>query len=510
VTLADQLSWTDFAEVAVNAPALHGVIPEVGLPRDYPFGPDFAHIVGYVGRVSDYDLKRLKDPDPLLQIPNFHIGKSGVESKMEHKLRGKAGLKRIEVNSIGRVMRELSRNEGQPGANLQLTINSKLQNYVQARLAGESAAAIVIDTVTGDLLSIASTPSFDPNKFVRGISYADYNALKDNKYIPLANKSVQGLYPPGSTFKMVTALTALEEGVITARDTVRCRGYVEVAGRRFHCWKRGGHGNMTLHNSLKNSCDVFYYEMSQRVGIEKISAMAKRLGYGTRFDIPMSAVKRGVAPTKGWKVSANHGEWVIGDTLNASIGQGFVLGSPLQIAVMSARIATGRSVIPRLLKSVNGIDEPSGAGEDMGINENHLRIVRKAMFAVSNTRGGTAYRSRIIDDAYRMAGKTGTSQVGNTVVRNADVPWEKRDHALFTAFAPFDNPRIAVSVIIEHGGGGSKAAAPVARDIVLQALFDGLPPLSAYPKGDRNRIEKEQKALKVRGFNPDGGESDQA
>ena len=498
VTLAERLTWKDIAEVAVNAPALPGVTPEVGLTRVYPLADDFAHIVGYVGAVNEADLNRTNDRDPLLQIPRFQIGKVGVEAKLEKPLRGKAGIKRIEVNSIGRVMRELGREEGESGVNLQLTIDSALQNYVQARLEGESAAAVVIDVKTGDLLSIGSTPAFDPNKFVNGISQADYSALLNDKYRPLPDKAIQGIYPPGSTFKMITALAALEAGVLTSEETVKCNGFVEVGGRRFHCWKRSGHGNVNLKNSLKKSCDVFYYELAQRTGIEKISEMARKFGFGTKFDIPMSSVAKGLAPTKSWKLEHRGKEWVIGDSLNASIGQGFVLSSPLQQAVMTARLATGRVVVPRLIKSVNGAETPIQGGEPLGINENHLRLVRKAMYAVVNETGGTAFRSRILPENMRMAGKTGTSQVGNTVVRNQDVPWEKRDHALFVSFAPFDNPRIAVSVVVEHGGGGSKAAAPIARDIALQALYGELPPLDAYPERDRWRIRNEQKELNLR------------
>ncbi|WP_420569466.1 penicillin-binding protein 2 [Thalassovita sp.] len=504
VTIADRVSWEDIARVSVNAPALPGITPEVGLSRHYPLGPDFANVLGYVGPVSDYDLSKIEDPDQLLRIPRFQIGKVGLEAKMEENLRGKAGTKRVEVNAVGRVMRELDRVEGQPGANLQLTVDHRLQNYVQARLGNESAAAVVIDTQTGDLLAIASAPSFDPNLFVRGISVSDYKALTENKFRPLASKSVQGLYPPGSTFKMVTALAALEEGVISPEETVWCPGHVEVANRRFHCWKRAGHGHMDLKSSLRESCDVYYYDVALKVGIEKISAMAERLGLSQRYDIPMSAVARGRAPTKDWKLSNYGQDWVVGDTVNASIGQGYVLASPLQLAVMSARIATGRMVTPRLLKSVDGVEQPSGSGESLGLNENHLRQIRRAMFEVSNVRRGTAYGSRILPDDMRMAGKTGTSQVRNItaaerargVTKNEDLPWERRDHALFVNFAPYDNPRYAVAVVVEHGGGGSKAAAPIARDITLQALYGEDPPLDAYPAKDRDRIKALQDRLK--------------
>ena len=503
VALADQVTWDDISRVAVNAPALPGITPEVGLTRVYPQGDAFAHVVGYVGPVSDYDLSKIEDPDQVLRIPRFQIGKVGLEARQEEQLRGKAGSKRVEVNAAGRVMRELDRQEGQPGADIQLTVDSQLQSYVQARLGRESASAVVIDCETGDLVACASAPSYDPNLFVRGISVADYRGLTEDPYRPLASKSVQGVYPPGSTFKMMTAMAALEAGLVGPDDTVWCPGYLQVAGRRFHCWKRGGHGHVNLENSLKHSCDVYYYDLALKVGIDKISAMAQRFGLGQRHALPMSAVAEGLAPDRAWKSRVHGQDWLVGDTANASIGQGFMLASPLQLAVMSARIATGREVTPRLIKSVDGIEQPSGAGESMGLNENNLRKMRKAMFAVSNDRRGTAYRSRINTEAFRMAGKTGTSQVRNItaderargVISNDDLPWERRDHALFVCFAPYTAPKYAVSVVIEHGGGGSAVAAPVARDIMLQALYGGFPPLDAYPSADRDKIRAQQERL---------------
>jgi penicillin-binding protein 2 len=515
VTIADRITWEELARVAANAPALPGVTPEVGLSRRYPLGKDFAHVAGYVGPVSQRDLDRIEDPDQLLRIPRFQIGKVGVEAKYEDLLRGKAGAKHVEVNAVGRVMRELDRREGNSGANVQLTVDHKLQNYVQARLGEESASVVIIDLKRGDLLAIASSPAYDPNKFVRGISVPDYAFLRDNDLRPLASKTVQDAYPPGSTFKMVTALAALEAGVITAEDTVHCNGHLEVSGRKFHCWKRSGHGHMNLELALRESCDVYFYDLALKIGIEKISETARKLGMGEKHDIPMSAVASGLAPTKDWKKRVRGKDWVIGDTVNASIGQGFVLSSPLQLAVMTARLATGRSISPRLINTVDGIAQPSGAGDDIGFNENNLRKIRKAMFAVSNNRRGTAYGSRIINDAFRMAGKTGTSQVRNIsaaerargVTRNADLPWKRRDHALFVNFAPYDNSEIAVSVVVEHGGGGSKAAAPIARDVTLQALYGEDPPLAAYPAKDRGRVRALQKRL--RELRPPNGGDDQ-
>jgi penicillin-binding protein 2 len=503
VTLADRVSWDDVSRVAVNAPALPGVTPEVGLTRVYPHGADMAHVVGYVGPVSDYDLQQIEDPEPVLRIPRFQIGKVGLEAKREDVLRGKAGAKRVEVNATGRVMRELDRRNGQAGADLQLTLDADLQSYVQARLGNESASAVVMDCETGDIRAIVSSPSFDPNLFVQGISVADYRALTNDPYRPLANKTVQGTYPPGSTFKMITALAALEAGTVGPEETVWCPGHLEVSGRRFHCWKGGGHGHVDLMNSLKQSCDVYYYDVAMKVGIDNISAMAQRLGLGVRHDLPMSAVASGLAPDRAWKKRVHNQDWLIGDTANSAIGQGYMLASPLQLAVMTARLATGRAIEPRLVRSVDGVEEPLGANEPLGLNENNLRQVRRGMNAVMNDRRGTAYKSRIVAEGMRMAGKTGTSQVRNItaaeraagVINNRDLPWERRDHALFVAFAPVEAPRYAVSVVVEHGGGGSTAAAPIARDVMLQALYEGTPPLEAYPTADRNRIKAQQEKL---------------
>ncbi|PSL22171.1 penicillin-binding protein 2 [Shimia abyssi] len=503
ITVADRVSWEEMSRVAVNAPALPGITPEVGLSRYYPLRGDLAHVIGYVGPISDYDLSKIENPDQLLRIPRFQIGKVGLEGKMENNLRGKAGTKRVEVNAVGRVMRELDRREGQPGDDVQLTIDQQLQSYTQARLGNESAAAVIMDCQSGDLLAIASSPTFDPNLFVEGISVPAYRALTENDHRPLAAKSVQGTYPPGSTFKMITALAALKEGLFSPDDTVWCPGHLEVSNRRFHCWKRGGHGHVGLTQALRESCDVYFYQLALEVGIDKISAMSTKLGLGIRHDLPMSGVAKGLNPTRDWKAQVRGESWVIGDTANASIGQGFVLASPMQLAVMTARLASGLELQPRLVKSVNGVEQAGAAPQTLDINPTHLDQVRRGMYAVSNHRRGTAYGSRIIADEYRLAGKTGTSQVRNItaaerargVTRNEDLPWNRRDHALFVNFAPYDTPRVAVSVVVEHGGGGSKAAAPIARDITLQALYGGTPPLSAYPSKDRAKIEEQQEEL---------------
>ena len=497
VTVVDNVSWDDVERVSFNAPALPGITPEVGLTRVYPRGADFAHVVGRVGRVSQADLDALESPDQVLRIPRFHVGKINVEARQEDLLRGTAGTKQVEVNATGRVMRELDRREGQSGANIQLTIDADLQAYVLARLEGESAAVVVMDCETGDLVANASAPSYDPNLFIGGISSADYNPLLQSPYRPLVNKTVQGVYPPGSTFKMITAMAGLEEGIIKSDDIVWCPGHMEIGGRRFHCWKRVGHGWMDLGNSLTQSCDVFYYDLALKVGIEKITAMANRFGLGVKHDLALSSVAKGLTPTKDWKKRTRNTDWVIGDTVNASIGQGDVLCSPLQLAVMSARLATGKAVVPRLIKSVDGIEQPIPEAASLGMDEANLNRIRRGMYDVVNDRRkGTARSSRIIADDMRMAGKTGTSQVNSRVVKNDEVPWEERDHALFVCYAPYDKPRYAMSVLVEHGGGGSTAAAPIARDVMLQTLVGGEPPLSAYPRGARGRIKTQQERLR--------------
>ena len=503
VTITENLNWEDFAKVAANAPALPGILTEVGLSRIYPQKENLAHVVGYVGPVSDYYLERTQDPDPLLQIPRFQVGKTGVEAQMERHLRGSAGHQRIEVNALGRVMRELERAEGEQGKTVKLTIDSKLQNFALARMDGLSASVVVINCESGDLLAVGSSPSFDPNLFVRGISNDNYNGLRDDILGPLRAKAVQGTYAPASTFKMMTALAALENGVLNPDDTIFCPGHFEISNNRFHCWKQQGHGAVTMADSIIQSCDVFFYAIGQKVGIDKISAMARRFGLGEHHDLPLSAVSRGVAPTTDWKRQSFDKSWLLGDTVNASIGQGYVLASPLQLAVMAARLGTGRAVQPRLIQNMNGAPMALSGGAPLDVDPAHLALVQKAMFGVANTKDGTAFSKRIATQDLRMAGKTGTAQVrritaeerATGVVRNEDLPWEKRDHALFVNYAPHDNPKVAVAIVVEHGGGGSPVAAPIARDITLFALTGKMPDPDHYPLGQRAQIRREQKEL---------------
>jgi penicillin-binding protein 2 len=500
VVVAEHMTWDDIVRVAANTPVLPGVIPEVGLSRTYPSGPGTAHVVGYVGPVSESDLAKLEDPDPLLQIPRFQIGKTGIEQKLEPLLRGAAGNQKIEVSAAGRVMRELGRVEGTPGKDIELTIDLGLQEYAMRRMAPESAACTVIDVTNGDIMALASAPGFDPNSFVFGIKSGEWNTLLNDEYRPLNYKTVNGTYPPGSTFKMCVALAALEAGVAGPGDSVFCGGSTTLGRRRFHCWKRGGHGSVSMRHALAQSCDVYFYEMARRAGPDRISSMAHRLGLGVQHELPMPGVAAGNMPDAEWK-KVNRGEsWTTGDSFNYGIGQGFTLASPLQLGVYVARVASGTALKPRLIRAIGGVPEPVAPPEPLDVSPQHLHVVRDGMYAVSNE--GTAYRSRIADPSMVMAGKTGTSQVriitaaerAAGVTANEQLPWRRRDHALFVCYAPYDKPRYAVAQIIEHGGGGSAVAAPVARDILLYALCGGLPPLEAYPADQRKAIE-ERRAL---------------
>lgn len=494
VVILEEAGWEEIARVSANAPVLPGVQAEVGDHRIYPMGPDLAHLIGYVGKVSQEDLSNPNDNDLLLKVPDFKIGKSGVEVSHEKSLRGRAGNQRIEVNAYGRVVRELEVSGAQLGMSHQLTIDTRLQNFAAARLANQPASAVVMDVKNGDILSMVSSPTFDPNQFVSGISHEEFNLLLDDPNTPLVNRPVQGIYPPGSTFKMITALAALEAGVITPDELVNCRGSIEVSGRNFHCWKSGGHQNVNLEKSIIESCDVYYFTIAQMVGIEKIRLMAQRFGIGIRPTLSLPGVSSGLFPTQDWKLNHHETPWVIGDTLNTGIGQGFLLTSSLQLALMTSRLATGLNVQPRLVLAVDGNRTENSQFRPMNVSSENMELLRNAMVSAVNKKTGTAYASRILDDSFTIAGKSGTSQVRNIsqierqqgVIKNEDLELKDRDHALFCCFAPSDNPVYAATVIVEHGGSGSAIAAPIARDLLLYARYKNVPPLSIYPPEVRN------------------------
>jgi penicillin-binding protein 2 len=478
VTVRENLSWDRVSRIEVNAPDLAGISMDVGQTRAYPYGKDMAHVLGYVGAVSK---EELDGTDPLLELPGFRVGKSGMEQRYDTSLRGSAGSSQVEVNAVGRTIRELSRTPGEPGNDLVLSIDAELQALFQQRLSGEkSASGVLMDTLTGDVLAMASVPSYNPNAFNLGMSSKDWRDLVNDPLNPLTNKAVGGLYNPGSTFKMVVALAALEAGIDPAQE-VFCPGYYELGRARFHCWKRHGHGHMDMIAGIKHSCDVYYYDVARRLGIDAIAATARRFGLGETSGIELSGERGGTIPTEAWKQTYIGEPWQGGETLVSAIGQGFVLTTPLQLAVMTSRIASGRAVQPRLtrrlLDNSGTVVQPleERVFPELQMSKRHLDIVRNGMDAVVNEPGGTAFGKRIRQDGMHMAGKTGTAQVRRItmaerregVISNDDLPWRQRDHALFVSFAPVEAPRYCCAVVVEHGGGGSTTAAPIVHDIML-------------------------------------------
>ncbi len=475
VTLREFLSWEEMAAIEVNAPDLPGVMVDVGTTREYPFGPALAHVVGYVAPASEQDTAE----DPMLALPGIRVGRSGMEKFADTVLRGSAGSVQLEVNAVGRVIRELDRHEGTPGADLTLSIDAGLQQDVLARLGDESASAVVMDARNGEVLAMATTPSFDPSLFDSGVSTAQWLAWTSNRRAPLINKTTAGVYPPGSTFKMAVALAALESKVITPNDRVNCPGYYDLGDTRFHCWSKYGHGNQDLRGGLKNSCDVFFYEVAKRVGIDRIAATSRRLGLGADLDIELPGVRKGMVPTRDWRISQGKA-WNQGDTVVSGIGQGYIQVTPLQLATYTSRLATGRIVQPHLTRSVRGVLQPGSQPSDwptLGMPERMLAAVREGMWAVVNEQGGTATIAKLPMQGVSFAGKTGSSQVRRVTreqrehgFNSENLPWEYRPHALFVGYAPYEAPRYAVAVVVEHGNAGSAAAAPLARDIMVDTL----------------------------------------
>ena len=491
VTVREFLRWEDVARIEVNTPDLPGTTIDVGQRRFYPEGEVGAHLVGYVAAVNQEDL----NGDPLLETPGFRIGHSGVEKQFDKPLRGKAGASQLEVNAFGRVIRELDRREGQPGNELVLTIDMAVQRAAVELLGEQSGAVAALNVHNGELLALASTPSFNPNTFAEGLDAAQWRDLVENERAPLRNKATAGEYAPGSTFKMMVALASLEAGVIDESTEFFCNGKLKLGDGLFHCWKREGHGSVRLMRGIRESCDVYFYELAKRVGVDRIAAVAERFGLGQSLNLDLPGESRGLIPTRDWKQAVIGERWAKGETLIAAIGQGFVLTTPLQLAVMTARLVNGgKAITPHIVRDLAEGDRlvprPQAEAPSLGMNPRHLAIMRAAMIEVVNHPRGTARRSRLTSEDVQMGGKTGTSQVrritraerANRVKKNEELEWRKRDHALFVAFAPADSPRYALSVVVEHGGGGSKVAAPIARD-VMQILLDRDPARYAPGKG---------------------------
>ena len=467
----EDLDWGEVAKIAVHTPELPGVVVDSGLLRAYPEGAALAHVIGYVGAVNPAE--QAEDQDPLLHLPEFRIGKSGIERSYDLTLRGRAGLSRVEVNAIGREIRELDRREGVAGADVRLALDLELQRFCVARLSAElSASAVVVDARTGGVMALASVPSYDPSAFTGGLRHGTWRDLRDNPRTPLVNKCIRGQYPPGSTFKMITALAAMGAGISPAYQ-VFCPGHMSLGRSVFHCWKEHGHGRIAMVQALGQSCDVFFYDLARRVGIDAIAAMAARLGLGQKLGIDLPGEQPGLIPTTEWKKATLGESWQKGETLVCGIGQGFVSATPLQLAIMAARLGNGGLAVTPWL-----VTPPAEAPAPIGVPASALDVVLSGMREVVHGPRGTARAADPGLPGVEMAGKTGTSQVRRISRaeraagshKRKDIPWVERDHALFVCCAPLASPRYAVAVVVEHGLSGSKAASPIARDIMRKAL----------------------------------------
>lgn len=484
IDIKESLDWQDVATVEVNLPNLPGLSIEVGEIRNYPLGLATSHLIGYVGVVNKAEMT----DDPLLKLPAFRIGKAGLEKSMDAVMRGSAGSAEVEVNVVGREIRELKRNPSQPGKKLVLSIDSRLQQHAHERLMKErSASVVVMDAHTGAVYALASCPGYDTNAFARGLTPQEWDGLLNDPTVPLTNKAVAGQYPPASTFKMVTALAGLRTGKINTERRVFCPGHYDFGNTRFHCWKPEGHGSVNVVEALVVSCDTYFYDLSTKIGIENIAETARMMGLGKKLGFDLQEERPGIVPDKTWKKATLGQNWALGETIVASIGQGYTLATPLQLATMIARLINGgKAVLPHLVAAQGDTIRAAPEWPDLKIDPAHLTLIKEGMDRVVNEPGGTAYGARITDPGLSMGGKTGTAQVRRITreqraagVKNQDLPWHHRHHALFVGYAPMDNPRYVCATVVEHGVGGAAAAAPLARDVLAMTLK--LDPASRAP-----------------------------
>ena len=494
IIISDNLTWNEFSRLNLFLHEIQGIKPVVSLARNYSGEGHSTHLIGYV---SDMSVDDLKNSELLreINVPGLKTGKNGLEKSFNNEMIGTPGLQRFEVNAFGKRIKELQLVSGIPGKDLRITIDQEVQQFVGGLLKGLSGSVCVMDVYTGDIVSIVSSPTFDPNKFVHGISQKDWDELLQDTKKPLINKPLAGLYPPGSTIKPIVALSALENDVINPKHIIECTGSVDRYGQIYHCWKKKGHGFMNLRSAIKESCDTYFYETARRLGIDRLAITSKEFGLGYKVLNNFFEEKSGVVPNTKWKLKNIGKSWYLGETLISGIGQGYFLTTPLQLCLMTAQLANGGYKIkPRIIDDKYALQETINAWRDefefrknnslkpsslkkLYRNKENIKFVLDSLYGATNEPRGTSYRSRLTNPKYIYAGKTGTSQIRTITpeereleLKNKDLPYEKRDHALFIAFAPYKNPRYAMSIVIEHGGSGSSGAAPIAKKIIKKVL----------------------------------------
>ena len=497
--VSDNLTWAEFSKVNFFLHDLQGARPVVSIARFY-LDNSSSHAIGYVSEISPRDIRNKKYLENL-NIEGIAVGKTGLESSLDEEMLGTPGYLRYEVNAYGKKIKQVATNSGIRGKTFRTTLDQSVQKLSTEALQGVSGAVCVMDIHNGDIISMVSSPNFNPNSFVHGVKKKEWKELIENRDKPLLNKALSGLYPPGSTIKTLTALSALENDVVSANLTVRCKGFIDLHGERFHCWKKKGHGLVGMRTALSQSCDVYFYEVSRKLGIDRLSVTAKKFGLGKKVLQNYNEEKSGVVPDTKWKKRELGKNWYIGETLHSGIGQGYFLTTPLQLSLMTAQIANGGfKITPRILVEDNKernnlqkyIDHKKlTPGNIMSVedqiynfnlqplfrNQENINLIKDAMFAATNEAGGTSYRSRHINKKFMFAGKTGSSQIKRFTeeqreaeTKQKDIAYLERDHAWFVAFAPVQDPKYAISVLVEHGGSGSSAAAPIAKKIIKKVI----------------------------------------
>ena len=471
--VSDNLSWKKFSKVNNHLYDLNGVKPVISISRNYLFKENFTHVLGYVSQANEQDIEN-NEVIKKNFVPGLKVGKVGLEKSFERDLIGTNDIERYEVNAYGRRISQLAFQKGEKGKNLRLTIDSEVQQLTSKLLKDKAGSICVMDIYTGSIIAMNSSPSFDPNLFVFGISQDDWQIIRNDPMKPLVNKTLQGNYSPGSTIKPIVALSALENGIINTNFTVKCTGKTEMYGQTYHCWKKKGHGFVSLRNAMKQSCDTYFYEIARRLGVDKLSETAKKFGLGEKvFGNLFNIEKSGLVPNTQWKKNALGKGWLLGETMITGIGQGYIQTTPIQLCLMTAQIANGGfKIYPKIIVDDKIKDQPIDKFTPLYEDSKNIRIVQDAMFGSTNEVMGTSYRSRINDPKYQFAGKTGTAQVKKITERDREldlktfqIPYEERDHALYIAFGPYKQPRYALSILIEHGGNGSTTAAPMAKEL---------------------------------------------